>query len=338
MRSIIFSILILSNTTAFSQDCFCGQSNITDGGIVDGVYIKEHVATTGLIPYEPVRQADVLWSKRVWSFIDVREKINHPLFYPMDEITPNGTWVKRNDRVSLWTILRCNALAGNIEVFSPYNVNNVFGSYDGDQLKYPVKAGSAGGNFYTDSAYREQLLYYFGQLGPESDVALTDDFGEPLLRINSATGEKEMVYGDRDTVWYTSKDIVQWRIKEDWFFDKNRSVLDRRIIAIAPVVKKVEIDAKGNEIVVGTKELFWVYFPHLRFVLNNYNVYNRHNDAQWMSFDALFWKRKFNSIAYKESNISDRTIDTYAVGIDALLESERIKEQMRDLESDVWQW
>ncbi len=338
MRFFLFtSFFLFSFSSGYSQDCFCGQTNFTDGGIKDGIYAKSNVATKQLVPYTPVREADVIWSKRVWSFIDVREKFNHPLFFPMDEITSNGTWIKRNDRVSLWTIIRCNALAGDIQVFSPYNQNNLFGNYDGDQLKYPVESGFAGGNFYTDSAYRESLLYYFGRLGPQSDIALTNEYGEPI-EVELANGERTYQYADRDTLWYTSKDIVQWRIKEDWFFDKNRSMLDRRIIAIAPVVNKIEVDANGNEIIVGTKELFWVYFPHLRYIINNYNVYNPHNDSQWMSFDDLFWKRKFHSITYKESNTADRTIESYATGVDALMESERIKEKMRNLESDVWQW
>ncbi len=339
MKSIVLTFLVsvTFNLIVYGQDCFCGKSNISDNGIPDGVYLKEHTATKQLIPYTYVREADVLWSKRVWSFIDLREKINQPLFYPLDEITANGTWITRNDRVSLWTIIRCNVLAGNIKVFSPYNVNNLFGNYDGDQLKYPVESSRPGGNYYNDSVYRETLMSYLGKLGEQNDISIVDEYGEPVL-IDLPDGSKGYKYQPRDTLWYTSKDIVQYRIKEDWFFDKNRSSLDRRIIAIAPVVLTKEQDANGNEIITGTKELFWIYFPHLRFVLNNYQVYNERNDGQWMSFDDLFWKRKFNSIIYKESNSADRSIDTYRIGVEALLESERIKESIRSIESDVWQY
>jgi gliding motility associated protien GldN len=336
-KSIIYFIVLLSTQFAIGQDCFCGKTNFTEGGILDGFYPKENVATKQLIPYTYVREADVIWSKRVWSFIDVREKINHPLFYPLDEITPNGTLIKRNDRVSLWTILRCNVLAGNVQAFSPYNVNNLFGNYDGDQLKYPLEPGVAGGTFYTDSSYRESLTSYMGTLGPQSDIPIVDEYGDPIV-ITLSNGDKTFKYEARDTIWYASKDIVEWRIKEDWFFDKNRSSLDRRIIAIAPVVLKKEMNANGVEVIVGTKELFWVYFPHLRYVLNNYNVYNKHNDSQWMSYDDLFWKRMFNAVIYKESNMADRAIETYSNGVEALLESERIKEKIRTLESDVWQF
>jgi hypothetical protein len=55
-----------------------------------------------------------------------------------------------------------------------------------------------------------------------------------------------------------------------------------------------------------------------------------------MSFDDYFWKRRFSSTIYKESNVYDRTISTYQNGTDALLESERINEEIRTIESDLW--
>jgi gliding motility associated protien GldN len=334
MKISLFIILISSLfLNVFSQNCFCGKTNVSDAGILDGPAMLEHVATKRLVPYEYVREADVIWSKRVWSYIDLREKINQPLYYPLDEITTNGTWIQNNQRVSLWSIIRCNVFAGNLTIFSPYNENNLFGVRDGDQMKYPVEP-PAGRNYYTDSSYREELLYYFGKLGPQSDVPLVDSFGEPMVK--TVNGVRALVYELRDTLWYTSKDIVQYRIKEDWFFDKERSKLDVRITAIAPVVLDYQIDANGNKTIIGTKELFWLYFPHCRFVFNNYAVFNGQNDSQMMSFDDLFHKRRFSAIIYKENNVYDRGIENYASGIDALLESERIKEKIRTIESDVW--
>jgi gliding motility associated protien GldN len=127
-------------------------------------------------------------------------------------------------------------------------------------------------------------------------------------------------------------------LKEDWFFDKERAQLDVRIIAIAPVVYDVEEDASGNKQITGLKELFWLYFPHCRFIFNNYLVYNESNDAQWMSFDDLFWKRRFNAVIYKESNVFERDIEAYRTGVDALMESQKIKEEIRTIEHDVWQF
>lgn len=339
MRSLIYSLLavaFLGTTDASAQieEINGGPVNVPTEGIIDGVFIQEHIPTKRMIPYEYVREADAIWSRRVFEYIDLREKINHQMYYPLDEITNQGVWVRNASRWSLWTVIRQHVMNGDLRVFSPYNPNNKFGEWDGYQLKYPVDP-EPGLNFYTDSAYREEMVYFLGYLGPASDIPLTDEYGDPQVRT-TPDGFQEYVYPPRDTIWYTSKDVVQYRIKEDWFFDKERSVLDVRILAMAPVVYDMEEDANGNKSISGMKELFWLYFPHCRFVFNNYFVYNDKNDAQWMSFDDLFWKRRFNSVIYKESNTYDRKIESYRAGVDALHESEEIKNEIRNIEHDVW--
>jgi gliding motility associated protien GldN len=336
MKSLFVSLIAIGSVSMlFAQpELNGGPVNVPADGIVDGVYIKENIPTKKLIPYEYVRESDVIWSKRAWEYIDLREKINHPLYYPMDEITANGAWIRNAERWSLWTVIRNHVLNGDLRLFSPYSMNNLFGERDGDQLKYPIDP-QPGMNFYTDSAYREQLVFFFGSLGAQSDIPLTDEFGEPQVRMGK-DGFEEYVYPPRDTTWFTSKDIVQYRLKEDWFFDKERSVMDVRIIAIAPVILDKELAADGTSSIRGTKELFWLYFPHCRFIFNNYFTYNDKNDAQWMSFDDLFWKRRFNSVVYKESSVYDRKVETYKTGADALYESQKIKEEIRTIEHDVW--
>ena len=330
-------LFLISLIVCFGQGLMAqpnyGPIPISPGGILDDPVLKEHIPTKKLMNYEHVREADLVWSKRVWSAIDLREKINQPLYYPMDEITRDGVWQRNSHRWSLWTIIRQNVINGNLTVFSPYNPYNVFGEKDGDQLKYPIYP-APGKDYYTDSAYREKMVYYLGTMGAQSDVPLVDDNGEPI--IQTVNGVMSYVYEAADTLWYTSKDIVQYRMKEDWFFDKERSVLDVRILAIAPVVYTKSIDANGNENISGTKELFWLYFPHCRYVFNNFFTYNDKNDSQWMSFDDLFWKRKFNAVAYKTSNTFDRKIEEYKTGVDALYEAQRIKDDIRTIEHDVW--
>ena len=55
-----------------------------------------------------------------------------------------------------------------------------------------------------------------------------------------------------------------------------------------------------------------------------------------MSFDDLFWKRRFTCVIYKESNVYDRKFETYKSGVDALFEAEKVKEAIRTIEHDVW--
>jgi hypothetical protein len=71
-------------------------------------------------------------------------------------------------------------------------------------------------------------------------------------------------------------------------------------------------------------------------VFARYFVFNTRNDAMRMSYDDIFWKRQFASYVTKENNVYDREINDYKIAVDALLESERIKEEIFNFEHDVW--
>jgi len=108
--------------------------------------------------------------------------------------------------------------------------------------------------------------------------------------------------------------------------------MDVRIIGICPLQEKT--DASGE--VIGYKPLFWLYFPSCRDLFARHEVFNTKNDAQRLSFDDVFHKRMFGSYVRKESNVYDRTIESYAPGLDALLEADRVKEDIFKTEHDMW--
>lgn len=330
MKRLLICAAVALNGVALAQpEINGGPVNVPYNGVVDGVYIQEHIPTKRMIPYEFVREADVTWSKRIWRAIDMREKINHTMYLPFDSYDSENNWVRNASRWSLWTIMKHHILIGDLKMFSPYNPYQ-FQLKDGDQFKYPV-VPEPGKNYATDSAYRQVAFSYLGKLGAQSTTPLANMYGEDSV-IYLPDGTTEYVYPARDTSWFLSQDVVQYRLKEDWFFDKERSVLDVRILGIAPVI--YDKDETGQ--IIGLRELFWLYFPHCRYIFNNYFVYNTHNDAQWMSFDDMFWKRQFSSTIYKESNVFDRNVETYRTGVDALMESEKITEEIRLFEHDVW--
>jgi gliding motility associated protien GldN len=53
---------------------------------IQNVYEKIHIPQKKAVPYSPIREADVMWSKDVWRIIDLREKLNQPLYYPIKPI------------------------------------------------------------------------------------------------------------------------------------------------------------------------------------------------------------------------------------------------------------
>ncbi len=333
MKKIVFLVAIqLGCLCAFSQ-FIRGPISAPAPGVLDGTYIPENIPTKKVVPYVHVREADVMWSKRVWSVIDLRQKFNHPLFYPMDELQ-NNIWNRNPKTWSLWTIIRYHILTGDLTLYSPFHPQWEQWT-DGDGFKYPITSNVPGGNFYNDKVFREELFVYLGNsyLDPFTPALKSElDPAEDTVIYNPVTDLWVTQYPDADTTWFLSKDIVQYKLKEDWFFDKERSVMERRVIGIAPVV--YQLDNNGN--ITGLRELFWLYFPECRYIFQNFFLKNRHNDAQLMSLDDLFWKRMFQSFIVKESNIYNRSIDGYKAGVDALLESEKIKEQISNMEHDLW--
>ncbi|MBK6609789.1 MAG: gliding motility protein GldN [Sphingobacteriales bacterium] len=128
--------------------------------------------------------------------------------------------------------------------------------------------------------------------------------------------------------------VTKFRLKEDWIFDKEASEMVVRILAIAPI--RDVIDQNGNY--RGTQAMFWAYYPDMRPFLIKKEAFNVQNDSQKMTWDDIMEMRLFSSYIMKESNVHDRRIEEYARGKDALLESERVKEEIFLKEHGLWSY
>lgn len=127
-------------------------------------------------------------------------------------------------------------------------------------------------------------------------------------------------------------DVKRFRLKEIWFFDEETSTLQVRVLGIAPLIE--EYDDNGN--FKYERPMFWVYYPESREVLARERVFNVGNDSSPMSFEDLMEMRYFSSYIYKESNVFDRRLEDYLSGVDLLLESEKIKQEIFNFEHDLW--
>ena len=101
MKKIGILIVLLS--------CLAGLNKVQAQTVLDGAYIKEHTRTKKVVPYPNIREADVMWAKRIWQVIDLREKINLPLYYPLEEL---------NDRKNLFDVIRYGLEDGSITAYS----------------------------------------------------------------------------------------------------------------------------------------------------------------------------------------------------------------------------
>ena len=146
----------------------------------------------------------------------------------------------------------------------------------------------------------------------------------------------------------TIGDILKLRLTEQWFFDKERSVMEVRTIGICLLKDEYKfLPGPGGTFIklyFATTELFWIYFPEARPLLSQMECYNTKNDGARMSFDDIFWKRLFSGYIVKEENVYDRPISSmgqdvgYLKGLDALLEGEKIKNQMIEYEHNLWEY
>tara|TARA_B110000902_G_scaffold42048_2_gene45608 strand:+ start:10917 stop:11726 length:810 start_codon:yes stop_codon:yes gene_type:complete len=137
---------------------------------------------------------------------------------------------------------------------------------------------------------------------------------------------------------YEPEKIEKYRLMEDWIFDFNYSDFKARIIAIAPLIKL----PTESGIDLGEVPLYWLKMDDLRDKLVQQEVFNSKNDAARMSFDHWFQMRQFSSYIVKESNMYDIDIAQFEEfrddGVEALLESDRIKNDLFILEHDLWEY
>ncbi len=179
----------------------------------------------------------------------------------------------------------------------------------------------------------------FNPLSDEFDIPYTSEqVNGKLYRVDTITvfdpdtyeETKQVVNSDFDPVW-----VSKLWIKEDWIFDEETSTIVCRIVGIAPVRELVD-EASG--ITIGDELMFWLHYPSLREFLATKPVFNNFNDAVRLSWEDVFEMRLFSSYIIKESNVYDRTVENYATGIDAVLESERLKEKIFKFEHELWEF
>ena len=126
---------------------------------------------------------------------------------------------------------------------------------------------------------------------------------------------------------------------EDWVFDYKRGVMEQRIIGIAFISKGWLAGGIQDE---REFPVVWIKMEQLRPILTNSELFNKSNDAGRLSYDDFFQLRLFDSYVVKESNEWDQDINMFPEfrdnGVDALLESERVKNDLFIFEHDLWEY
>jgi len=255
------------------------------------------------LPYGYVHDRDVLMGKTIWEFIDVDERINFPLYYPID------TAFVGKERRSLFDVLVKNIKSGKItEVYTDdyFNTKKTFKDMESSFTYIDT----------TDMGKDEINNYY-------------DDYKSGAKVLDAQYINKK----ELDASY-----ISGYKIKGYWYFDKRQGELKYRLLALCPVTPEARDAGNDNADVI---DLFWVYFPTVRDILHESKAFNDKNSAMPITFDHLLNSRRFSGEIYKEENVyGDREIQQYMKdnSQNQLLESERVKEKIRSFESDMWNY
>ncbi|MGY8923381.1 MAG: type IX secretion system ring subunit PorN/GldN, partial [Flavobacteriales bacterium] len=293
--------IVLVTLIIFSEQIFA-QANLLNAKVPQevGMLNEQQLALekSSPIAYGFVDDRDVLWSKTVWETIDLNERINFPYYYPTIN---NGNL--SSTRKSLFRVLIDNINSGDITEI--YNT-----SYFNDKL--------------TPEDLEDRLL----------SKKLS------AVGIEKSNSGEEVSEDDFDEYKIETDKVVQYRIKGTWYVNKRLGELKYRLIGIAPVAPDVSTLSEGPAAMADALvPLFWVWFPDARESLNKSKVFNTRNSSQPITFDNMLNSRRFNSIIYQEENVyEDRAVNQYIYedALRQLLESERIKSEIRDFEQDLW--
>lgn len=175
----------IKTVAAIAVAVLCSSAPVVGQTVLDGAYIKEHTKTKRVIPYTHIREADVMWARRVWRTIDMREKMNHPLYFPTEEI---------NDRKSLFDVIRQGLLVdGSITAYSAGPL------LDDDEFKKPLLASELKEMFTSmDTSMTEDLT--------------TGDLVQVVQEINLSSEEIKMYAIKEDWIFDKQRSTMDIRI------------------------------------------------------------------------------------------------------------------------------
>ena len=280
MKRIILLIVILAGFGYVTKVDAQGILNVNPN---EGLYEQGGTGYYTPMQYPAIREADVMWRKRIWRAIDFRQKMNQVFYYPTET---HYNWT------NFIQIILDGMNEGTIQayVYDPYK----------DELNDPIS--------YTEF------------MAKRSDTIKDDNTGEVMYDTDGKPIIDE----------FNTESVKILRIMEDWYFDRQRSQLMVRILAVGPVMVKDD----------GTSEqLFWIsYNDNTRELFAKSNFFNRDNPGAILNYDQVLMMRMFDSYIYKEENPYDRRISDYAKNEKALYESERIKQEIIDFEQNLWEY
>ena len=261
------------------------------------------------IDYVLQLEADVKHSFTIWRKIDLRERMNHPLYFPVER---RGTWR------SLAQVI--------LDAIDVKNLNN--------ENALPIYKDE----FCTEPMPRERLSEAMSYSNPMEmfDSESLESLGLQDVPIEFTA--KDVYSYNIKEIWFFDKrrslqDVRILQIQPMFEYERPSNAMQYQ-----------ENQNQDEDIVDRPKQdraLGYIYYDELRPYLAKQEVYNPRNFSQRLSLDdILTWKRMFSSYIIAESNVySDRYIQDYITNArDQMIESDKITNKIREREHDLWEF
>lgn len=298
------AILVIGLSTSFTF----AQSNLLNAKTPEQIGKKTEAELSAdndkPLPYGYVHDRDILMGKRMWELIDLDERVNFPFYFPVD-----GDVMTSPDRRPLYNVLTSAIKEGKI--------TEVYDS-----------------SYFTSKKTLKDIESSLFKIDT-TDIGI-DQMNEDIEAYRNGTKQISEEYIRKTEI--QAYDVDSYKVVGYWYFDKRQGELKYRMLGICPVVPDVySMDNEEKDYI----ELFWVYFPAAREVLHEAEAFNNRNSAMGHSFDHMLNARRFSGVVYLEENVyGDRLIKDYMKenAQMQLLESERVKEKIRDFEQDMWNY
>ncbi len=297
-------------------------ANTSFGQVLDGAFARETTVKRNVVPLPYIREADAMYSKKILRKIELKEKQNLPLYYPQLRMTYPGELQPQRSRVNLMTLVYDIGIKGT--TYDKATGKEIEG-YESTDNRYPVFKLDVEditswwrSPIENDDPERETLLSYL-----QEEKVPGENFEEDPNDYSLELVPNELTPTDR----YIMDELWIW---EEWFFDKQRSVMDVRIMALS---------FDGWKTPTTRIWPFWIAYNDYRPLFTTYESFNSHNEAEHRTFDDVFLQRRFSSFIVAETNNYDnRLISDYLIGIEAIREGERIQDEMFKIEHDMWEY
>ncbi len=278
---IAFSSLAYGQFDPTPRKNAVGELDKPDANIVKRHHFKERLP----IQYPPLREADLMWQRRVWREIDFIQKQNHPFYFPIEP---------KYGRASFASVVIDSIKAGNIVAYE----------------------------------HNDPMLFQLPMTPPQFEKSLTTSKTVTTIEQGADGTQRNVEKVIEDEM--APSDIRRIRLMEDWYFDKQRSMFEVRIIGIAFIA----LDPNGK-----MTPKFWIYYPHARRALSRAeNLVMGGNRAKTNSYATMFEKRMFSGLITKVDNVYDRYINSYTSQEEALYEAQRLKREILEFENDLWEY